>query len=132
VKPTRNGRFFVLKGWLQSTYMKLLKVPRYLRIESRTVKYVLCVLFGLIVADGLISQFLVTGGYGSEGNPLLMSWVGGESFLAIKIAAAFLVTLFLWVKYNASPRLVYTVAVVAMGFYTAIVYWNLFVVLITV
>jgi hypothetical protein len=112
--------------------MKMLKVPRFLRIESRTVRCVLCVLFGIIVADGLISQFLVTGGYGSEGNPLLMSLIGGESFLAIKIAAAFLVTLFLWVKYNASPRLVYSVAVVALGFYTAIVYWNLFAFLLAV
>ena len=112
--------------------MKLLKVPEFLHIESRTVRYVLCVLFGIIVADGLISQFLVTGGYGSEGNPFLMSLVGGGSFLAIKIAAAFLVTLFLWVKYNANPRLVYTVAVVALGFYTIIVYWNLFVFLFAV
>jgi hypothetical protein len=112
--------------------MKLLKVPEFLHIESRTVRYVLCVLFGIIVADGLISQFLVTGGYGSEGNPLLMSWVGRESFLAIKIAAAFLVTLFLWIKYNANPRLVYMVAVVALGSYTIIVYWNLFVFLFAV
>ena len=112
--------------------MKLLKVPEFLHIESRTARYVLCVLFGVIVADGLISQLLVTGGYGSEGNPLLMSWVGRESFLAIKIAAAFLVTLFLWIKYNSNPRLVYMVAVVALGFYTIIVYWNLFVFFITV
>lgn len=112
--------------------MKLLKVPEFLHIENRTVRYTLCVLFGVIVADGLISQFLATGGYGSEGNPLLMSWVGRESFLAMKIAAAFLVTLFLWIKYNANPRLVYTVAVVALGFYTIIVYWNLFVFLFAV
>ena len=107
--------------------MKMLKVPKYLHIESRTVRYTLCVLFGIIVADGLISQFLVTGAYGSEGNPFLLSLVGGGSFLAIKIAAAFLATLLLWIKYNANPRLVNKVAVVALGFYTAIVYWNLFV-----
>lgn len=112
--------------------MQVLKVPKSLHIESRTVRYTLCVLFGIIVADGVISQFLVTGGYGSEGNPFLMSLVGGESFLAIKIAAAFLVTLFLWVKYNTSPRLVNKVAVVALGFYTALVYWNLFTFLLTV
>jgi len=112
--------------------MKVLKVPKSLHIESRTVRYTLCVLFGIIVADGLMSQFLVTGGYGSEGNPLLMSLVGGESFLAIKIAAALLVTLFLWIKYNTNPRLVYTVAVVALLFYTTIVYWNLFAFLLTV
>ena len=112
--------------------MKLLKVPKYSHIENRTVRYTLVVLFGIIVADGVISQFVVTGGYGSEGNPFLASLVGGESCLAIKIAAALLVTLFLWVKYNASPRLVNTVAVVALGFYTALVYWNLFTFLLTV
>jgi len=105
--------------------MKVLQAPRSLHIESRTVRLTLLVLFGLIVADGLLSQFLVTGGYGSEGNPLLASLVGGESFLAIKIAAALLVTLFLWIKYNTNPRLVFRVAVVALGFYTAILYWNL-------
>ena len=107
--------------------MKALKVPNFLRIENRTVRYTLYVLFGIIVADGLISQFLVTGGYGSEVNPLLMSLVGRESFLAIKISGAFLATLLLWIKYNVSPRLVYGITVVALGFYTIIVYWNLFV-----
>jgi hypothetical protein len=111
--------------------MKALKVPGFLHIESRTVRYTLYVLFGIIVADGLISQFLVTGGYGLEINPLLTSWVGGESFLGIKISAAFLATLFLWTKYNTRPRLVYTITVVALGFYTIIVYWNLFVFLFT-
>lgn len=107
--------------------MKMLKIPGFLRIDNRTVRYTLFVLFGIIVADGLISQFLVVGGYGSEGNPFLMSLVGGESFLAIKIAGAFLATLLLWIKYNTSPRLVNAVAVAALAFYTAIVYWNLFV-----
>jgi len=72
----------------------------------------------------------VTGGYGSEINPLLIHLVGRDSFLAIKISGAFLATLFLWIKYNDKPRLVYTVAVVALGFYTIIVYWNLFVFLL--
>jgi hypothetical protein len=107
--------------------MKALKVPEFLRIENRKVRYTLYVLFGVIVADGLLSQFLVSSGYGLESNPLLMSLVGGESFLAIKISAAFLATLLLWIKYNTSPKLVYTITVVALGFYTIIVYWNLFV-----
>jgi hypothetical protein len=110
--------------------MKALKVPRFLHIENRTVRYTLYVLFGIIVADGLLSQFLVAVGYGLEINPLLVSWVGGDSFLAIKISAAFLVTLLLWIRYNTRPKLVYTVTVVALGFYTTIVYWNLFVFLL--
>jgi hypothetical protein len=111
--------------------MQALKVPSFLRIESRTVRYTLYVLFGIIVADGLLSQFLVTGGYGLEANPLLAPLVGGESCVSIKISAAFLATLLLWIKYNTRPRLVYTITVVALGFYTTIVYWNLFVFVLT-
>jgi hypothetical protein len=106
--------------------MKSLRVPKFLHIESRKVRYTLYVLFGIIVADGLLTQFLVTAGYGLEANPLMAPLVGGQSFLTIKISAAFLVTLLLWTKYNTKPRLVYTVAVAALGLYTAIVYWNLF------
>ena len=105
--------------------MKALKVPKYLHIESRTVRYTLYTLFAVIVADGLISQFLVASGYGSEGNPFLMSMVGTGAFLDIKISGAFLATMFLWTKYNAKPRFVNTVAVTALGLYTAILFWNL-------
>lgn len=105
--------------------MRALKVPKSLHIESRTVRCALCALFCAVVADGLITEFLVTNGYGSEINPLLTALIGGRSFLAIKIAGAFLITLFLWIKYNADPRPVYRITVVALTFYTAIVYWNL-------
>ena len=105
--------------------MRTLKVPKYLHIESRRVRYTLWALFGAIVADGVISQFLVTGGYGLEGNHLLTSWVGGESFLGIKVSGAFLATSLLWIKYNEKPRLVNVIAVVALAVYTAILYWNL-------
>ena len=57
---------------------------------------------------------------------MLMSMVGSGAFLDIKISGAFLATLFLWIKYNARPRLVNTVAVTALVIYTAILLWNLF------
>ena len=107
--------------------MKRLKVPEYIRIENRTVRCMLYALFATIVADGLLTEFLVTGGYGVEVNPLLQSLVGQESFLHIKISGAFLATSFLWIKYNSGPKRVHKVIVVALAFYTAIVYWNLFV-----
>jgi len=108
-----------------------LKVPESFRIENRTVRYILCTLFGIIVADGLITQFLVTGGYGSEANPFLTAWVGHGWFLAMKVSAAFLATLLLWINYNKKPKAVYTIAVVFLVFYTTIVFWNLFVFLLT-
>jgi len=111
--------------------MNALKVPKSFHIESRTVRYILYTLFCIIVADGLITQFLVTGGHGSEVNPFLSAWVSHGAFLAIKVSGAFLATLFLWINYNAKPRLVYTIAVVFLVFYTTIVLWNLFVFLFT-
>ena len=111
--------------------MNLLKVPKSLRVKSHTMRYMLYTLFGLIVADGLITQFLVTNGHASEANPFLQAWVGQELFLAIKVSGAFLVTLLLWTKYNTKPKLIYTTTAVFLVFYTSIVFWNLSVFLIT-
>ncbi len=106
--------------------MKTLRIPKHLRIENRAVRYALFALFAAIVVDGLLTQSLVTGGYASETNPLLQSLVGQESFLPLKISGGFLATTFLWIKYNAAPKRVHTVIVVALAVYTGIVYWNLF------
>ena len=111
--------------------MNSFKVPKSFRIESRTVRNTFYALFCVIVADGLITQFLVTGGYGWEANPFLRAWVGQDAFLAIKVSGAFLATLLLWIRYNARPRLVYTVTVVFLAFYTIVLFWNLFVFLLT-
>jgi len=112
--------------------MNTLKIPKSLRIESRTVRYTLYTLFFIIVADGLITQFLVTGGYGTEANPFLRAWVSHGLFLAMKVSSAFLATLLLWINYNVKPRLVYAITVAFLVFYTIIVFWNLFVFLVTV
>jgi len=107
--------------------MNTLKIPNAFHIESRTVRYTLYALFCIVIADGLITQFLVGGGHGSEANPFLRAWVGQGWFLAIKVSGAFLATLLLWIKYNARPRLVYAVTVVFLAFYTVVLFWNLFV-----
>ena len=108
------------------------KVPESFRIESRTVRYVLYALFCVVVADGLLTQFLVTGGYGQEVNPFMRAWISHGGFLAIKISGALLATVMLWIKYNARPKLVYAIAVAFLVFYTIIVFWNLFVFFVTV
>ena len=107
--------------------MDVLKVPRRFNVQSRTTRFMLYTLFGLIVADGLLTQFLVTNGHASEVNPFLQTWVGQDMFLAIKISGAFLATLLLWIKYNAKPKPVYRITAVFLAFYTSIVFWNLFV-----
>ena len=112
--------------------MNIFKIPKRFHIESRTVRYTLCALFCVIVADGLITQFLVTGGHGSELNPFLKAWVGQGWFLAIKISGAFLATLLLWINYSQKPKLVYRITVVFLAFYTLVLFWNLSVFLFTV
>jgi len=95
------------------------------------MRFMLYALFGVIVADGIITKFLVTNGHALEVNTFLQAWVGQELFLAIKVSGAFLVTLLLWIKYNANPKLIYITTVVFLVFYTSVVFWNLFVFLVT-
>ena len=109
-----------------------MKVPKSFRIESRTVRYTLYALFCVVVADGLLTQFLVTGGYGQEVNPFMRAWISHGGVLVIKGSGAFLATILLWIKYNVRPRLVYAVTVAFLVFYTIIVFWNLFVFFVTV
>ncbi len=104
---------------------RAITIPSHFNLTNRKMRWMLYVLFGLIVADGLLTEFLVTNGYGLEGNPFLQAWVGQELFLAIKVSGSFLATLFLWIKYNKKPRPTYIITVVSLVFYTSIVFWNL-------
>jgi hypothetical protein len=107
------------------------RIPESLIIESRVMRFMLYTLFCLIVADGLITEFLITNGHGVEANPFLQFWVSQNLFLAFKICGAFLISLFLWVKYNSFPRLIYTATAIFLAFYTVVIFWNLFVFLTT-
>jgi len=110
--------------------VQIFKIPGHFIVKSRNIRFVLYTLFGVIVADGLLTKFLVTNGHALEVNPFLQAWVGQDLFLTIKVSGAFLVTLFLWIKYNKSPRLTYILATAFLAFYTSIVFWNLYVFLI--
>ena len=111
--------------------MDILKVPNRFAVKNRTMRLMLYTLFALVVADGLITQFLVTNGHALEANPFMRTWVGQELFLAIKVSGAFLATLLLWVKYNRYPKLTNIIATVFLTLYTGIVFWNLSVFLVT-
>ena len=84
-------------------------------------------MFALVVADGVISNFIMTNGFGWEWNPFLRAFVGGESFLQIKVAGAFLSALVLWNIYKKRPQMATIGIFCILVFYTVIVYWNLFI-----
>ena len=107
--------------------MNTIKVPKRFSVKSYKMRLALYTLFGLIIADGLLTNFLVTNGHGLEVNPFLRAWVGKDIFLVIKVSGAFLATLLLWIKYNRKPKLTYRTTVVLLALYTGIVFWNLFV-----
>jgi hypothetical protein len=111
--------------------MNVLTVPAHLQLKNHKLRLMLYTLFALIVADGLLTQFLVKGGYGSETNPFLRAWVGQDMFLAFKVCGAFLVILYLWFKHARHPKFVFIFTLVALAFYTAIIFWNLFVFMMT-
>ena len=104
-----------------------MKVPKRFCVKSQKMRLTLYTLFSLIVADGLLTNFLVTNGYGIEANPFLQAWVGKDIFLTIKVSGAFLAILILWIKYNWKPKLIYGIATAFLSVYTVIIFWNLFV-----
>lgn len=92
---------------------------------SRKIEYLLGTLLALVVADGLISQFLIKGGLGQEGNPLLRVLVTENDFLIIKMCAAIVCVLILWNIARRLPRLIFIFSACVVGLYTAFVLWNI-------
>jgi len=91
----------------------------------RRIRCLLGTMFALVVADGLISNFLVTHGLGQEWNPFLQILVSQENFLLIKVAGALLCTLILWDIYKKRPQMAMIGTLCIVVLYTGLLYWNL-------
>ena len=91
----------------------------------RKIEYLLGTLLSLVVADGLISQFLVKSGLGQEGNPLLKVLVTESDFLIIKMCGAIICVLILWNIAKRSPRLIFIFSSCLVALYTALLLWNI-------
>lgn len=91
----------------------------------RRIEYLLGTLLSLVVADGLISQFLIKTGMGQEGNPFIRAVVTENNFLVIKMCAAIICVIILWNVARRLPRLIFIFSVCFVGLYTAILFWNL-------
>jgi hypothetical protein len=94
-------------------------------IRLRKIEYLLGTLLSLVVADGIISQFLIKSGIGQEGNPFLRTIVTEGNFLIVKMCGAVVCVLILWNMARRVPRLVFIVSVSLVAVYTAILFWNL-------
>jgi len=102
-----------------------MRTSKLLRSKIRRARYLLCLLFSLVVADGIISNFIVQNGLGREGNPFIQSIVGQTSFIFLKLSAAFISALILWKVFRQHTRLGLVSIIFFVMLYTAILWWNL-------
>ena len=69
------------------------------------IRILLGTLLAAVIADGVITEFLILNGFGAEGNPFLHFWVGKDVFLIIKSLLGLLAVLYLWKLYKRHPKL---------------------------
>lgn len=98
---------------------------RYLPSGIPRIEYILGLLVALVVADGLITNFLVSNGYGWELNPLLQPVAGSGVLAFLKAGGALFCALVLWLVHRRKPVLAMNFTLFCMVFYTGIVYWGL-------
>ena len=89
------------------------------------MKYLLTALVALEILDGVLTHFLVTGGFGTEANPFLEEFVGEVGFLLLKIAGGFLCAFLLWDIYKRYPKVALITTLCCIVGYSGIVTWNL-------
>jgi len=101
------------------------KVSKLLLAKMRQARYLLWLLCSLIVADAIISNFIVRSGVGTEGNPFIQSIVGQTSFVFLKLSAALFSSLILWKVFKQHRRLGLASIILFVMLFTAILWWNL-------
>ena len=99
--------------------------------RTGNLKYLIICLVLLVIADGILTQYLTTHSMGIEANPFLNTVVGERKFILIKTGGALLVALLLWDMYRLKPKVALISSIVAVIAYTAIVYWNISIFFIT-
>lgn len=103
-------------GWTLSRYAGLVRFP-----------YLLALLVGLVLADGLMTEFLIAGGLGQEGNLFLHGILGSGNLIALKAVGATVSAVILWDVHRRHPGLAFAATLAFIAVYTGIVYWSIFV-----
>ena len=104
---------------------EIIETLRHNLAGSYRIRILLGSLLAAIVADGVITKFLVLNGFAYEGNPFLHFSVGDDVFLTIKLLGGFLATFYLWGIYKRQPKLSICCCSLFLIAYTFIIFWNL-------
>ncbi len=89
------------------------------------MKYLLTLLCGFEISDGVITHLLASNGQFREGNPLMAPIVGEGNFLLLKVVGVLLCVLVLLRLYRRFPRVTVLTASSVVTFYGAVIGWNL-------
>ncbi|MDD4858617.1 MAG: DUF5658 family protein [Dehalococcoidales bacterium] len=96
---------------------------------SYPIRIILGALVAAVVADGVITRFLVFNGLAYEGNPLLRYWVYQDTFLFLKLMGGLLAAMYLWSIHKRHPRLAIGFSSLCLSVFTGILIWNLLIAL---
>jgi hypothetical protein len=110
--------------------MRLTPLPQSYFRGDRKTEMLVVTLACLVVADGVITEFLVSRGFGFEANPFLQFWVQNNYFLILKLVGGVLAALLLWDIHKRHAATAFFTSVFLVISYTAIVFWNLFTLLL--
>jgi hypothetical protein len=100
-----------------------------MKVKSSTGRNRMKALLGLlaifIIADGVLTELLISRGLAREVNPFLQPLVGDIGFIVLKVVGALLCALILWDIYGRFPRLATVTTWIAVAGYGVIVAWNM-------
>jgi hypothetical protein len=88
------------------------------------MRYLLGLLVGFVISDGVLTYLLVGNGVAHEGNPFLVPVLAGGSFLMLKVVGTILCVIILWDLYKRFPMLALISTSCFVAAYGAIVLWN--------
>ena len=94
-------------------------------LHSLRFRYVLLLLVSLILADGVITEYLIDSGLAWESNPFLRGPLANGSFMLVKTIGCLLVVLLMVNIYRQQPKWAVVASWIFVFVYTGIVYWNL-------
>ncbi|MDD5189502.1 MAG: DUF5658 family protein [Dehalococcoidales bacterium] len=92
---------------------------------SRAVKYLLGFLILLVVADGFITNYLISHNIAHESNPFLWDIAGSHWLIIIKIVGAVVCAFVLWDIYRHWQKLGVISIYLFVVVYLVIVGWNI-------
>jgi hypothetical protein len=87
----------------------------------------LCLLGGLQILDGILTQFIVGYGLVGESNPLVIALIKDGNFLWLKILGAVLSVVIMYLIHRRFPRLALVAISSMVAFYGAVAFWNMLV-----